>query len=258
MLRKINWMGNVFLILGILSVVYYIGVVAYSGFGTSFVWIWLVAAVFFLGLWGICKVPAVQMLFYKIPGAVRALAGILLGIGILIFLFAQCCIISGMTAGTEKPADYVIVLGAQVRGSNVSQALKQRLDCAAEYLHAHSDTVAIVSGGQGPGENLSEAEAMENYLLAAGVEAARIWKEDQSENTEQNIRYSKALIEDAGASIGIISNDFHVFRAVHIAKAQGVEAVGIPARSSIGMYPHYMMREAFALVKDLLAGNAKF
>ena len=168
-------MGNVFLILGILSVVYYIGVVAYSGFGTSFVWIWLVAAVFFLGLWGICKVPAVQMLFYKIPGAVRALAGILLGIGILIFLFAQCCIISGMTAGTEKPADYVIVLGAQVRGSNVSQALKQRLDCAAEYLHAHSDTVAIVSGAVVGGAAVVHTAVrlvVAQHIVAVGVFSA--------------------------------------------------------------------------------------
>lgn len=251
-------MGNIFLILGILGLLYYIGVVAYSGLGTSFVWIWLVAAAFFLGLWAICKVISVQALFYRIPGVIRGAAGLFLGLGILIFLAAQCCIISGMTAGKQESVDYVIVLGAQVRGTRVSQALKQRLDCAVEYLQIHEDTVAIVSGGQGPGEDISEAEAMEAYLCEAGISSERIWKEDQSKSTEENIRFSKAMMEDVDADIGIISNDFHVFRAVHIAKAQGVETVGIPAPSSIGMYPHFMMREAFALVKDLLAGNAKF
>lgn len=257
MLRKVSWMGNVFLILGILCIVYYMGVAAYSGLGTSFVWIWLVVAAFFLGLWAICKVSPVQTLFYGIPGVIRILAGVLLGLGILVFLAAECCILSGMTASRTQPVDYVIVLGAQVRGTRVSQALKQRLDCAARYLQTHEEAIVIVSGGQGPGEDISEAEAMETYLWEAGISAERIWKEDQSGNTEQNIRYSRALIEDEDADIGIISNDFHVFRAVHIAKAQGVEAVGIPASSSVGMYPHFMMREALALVKDLLAGNAK-
>ena len=99
---------------------------------------------------------------------------------------------------------------------------------------------------------------MEDYLLAAGIATERIRKEDQSLNTEQNIRYSRRLIEEEDASIGIVSNDFHVFRAVHIAKAQGVEAKGIPAASTPGMYPHYMLREAFAVVKDFMLGNMVF
>ena len=65
-------------------------------------------------------------------------------------------------------------------------------------------------------------------------------------------------MEDPAAAVGIVSNDFHVFRAVHIAKAQGLNAVPIPAPSSPGMYPHYMLREAFAIVKDLAAGNMVF
>ena len=251
-------MGNVFLVLGIFSIVYCIGVMAYSGIGTSFVWFWLVLGAGFLLAAGICKLPTVQGIYYRIPGVLRILTGVLLGLGILIFLSAQCCIISGMKADSESSVDYLIVLGAQVRGSQISQALKQRLDCAAEYLEEHEETIAIVSGGQGPGENISEAEAMEAYLLAAGIPAERIRKEDQSVNTEQNIRYSRTLTEGEGAVIGIVSNDFHVFRAVHIAKAQGIEAKGIPAASTPGMYPHYMLREAFAVVKDFVFGNMVF
>lgn len=258
MLRKIGWMGNGFLALGILCTVYCIGVMMYSGIRTSFVWFWLVLGAGFLLLAGICKYPPLQELYDRIPGVMRILAGLFLGLGMLVFLFAEGCIISGMCAGSGQRVDYLIVLGAQVRGTRVSQALKQRLDCAEEYLKEHEETVVIVSGGQGPGENLTEAEAMEAYLLAAGIPAERIRKENQSRNTEQNIRYSQKLIEEEEASVGIVSNDFHVFRAVHIAKAQGLEVQGIPAASTPGMYPHYMLREAFAVVKDLVLGNMIF
>ena len=99
---------------------------------------------------------------------------------------------------------------------------------------------------------------MEEYLLEAGIGQERIRKEEESVNTVQNIRFSRELMEGEEPSVGIVSNDFHIFRAVHIAKAQGIDARGIPAPTEIFMRPHYMTREAFALVKDLLRGNAVF
>ena len=135
-------------------------------------------------------------------------AGALLALGILLFLAAEGCILSGMAAGGNAPCDYVIVLGAQVRGTQVSRALKQRLDRAAEYLEEHPDTVVIVSGGQGSGEDITEAQAMEEYLIGAGIAPERIWKEEASVNTVQNIRFSRALIEEEAPVIGIVSNDF--------------------------------------------------
>ena len=145
-----------------------------------------------------------------------------------------------------------------MKGTRVSRALKQRLDRAAEYLRDNPGTLVIVSGGQGSGEDITEAEAMEDYLIEAGIGAKRIRKEEKSVNTVQNIRFSRAMMEGERPSIGIVSNDFHIFRAVHIAKAQGIDAFGIPAPTEIFMRPHYMTREAFALVKDLLLGNAVF
>jgi len=250
-------MGKLFLSLGILCLLYYLGIIAYAGIRASFSGIWLAAgAVFFLAA-AVCILPAWREAFDRIPGILKAGAAVVLAVGLVCFLFLEGCIISGMTGEPKGQVDCLIVLGAQVRGTRVSRALQQRLDRAAAYLDEHKDTVVIVSGGQGPGEDISEAEAMEIYLLSRGISGERILKEDRSVNTEQNIRFSQELMEP-GASVGIVSNDFHVFRAVCIAKAAGIEAEGLPAPSSLGMYPHYMVREAFAVAKDLIFGNMIF
>ena len=251
-------MSKLFLILGIIFTVYYFGILSYAGVHASFSWFWLgLGAVCWLGL-AVCRVPSLQAAFLRIPGGLRCTAGVLLALGILVFLAAEGCIVSSMARGEHSTCDYLIVLGAQVKGTKVSRALKQRLDRAAEYLEENPQTVAIVSGGQGSGEDITEAEAMAEYLAEAGIAPERIVKEEESVNTVQNIRFSRALMEGEEPSIGIVSNDFHIFRAVHIAKAQGIRAEGIPAPTELFMRPHYMTREAFALVKDLVRGNAVF
>lgn len=251
-------MSKLFLILGVLFTAYYIGIIAYAGIHASFAWFWAVlGAVCWLAL-AVCRVSALQAAFLRIPGWMRTAAGVVLLLGIVIFLAAECCIVSGMIQKVQKPCDYVIVLGAQVRGTRVSRALKQRLDRAAEYLAEHPETTVIVSGGQGSGEDITEAEAMETYLVQAGIDPERIWKEEKSVNTVQNIRFSRAMIEEENPVIGVVSNDFHVFRAVHIAKSQGIKAQGLPAPTELFMRPHYMTREGIALVKDFLLGNAVF
>ena len=251
-------MSKLFLILGTIFTVYYIGIILYAGVHASFAWFWLgLGAVCWLAL-AVCRVPALQAAFLRIPPGIRTAAGILLALGIALFLAAEGCIVSGMVQKEKASCDYLIVLGAQVKGTRVSRALKQRLDRAAEYLRDNPGTLVIVSGGQGSGEDITEAEAMEDYLIEAGIGAKRIRKEEKSVNTVQNIRFSRAMMEGERPSIGIVSNDFHIFRAVHIAKAQGIDAFGIPAPTEIFMRPHYMTREAFALVKDLLLGNAVF
>ncbi|MEI3193353.1 MAG: YdcF family protein [Lachnospiraceae bacterium] len=91
--------------------------------------------------------------------------------------------------------DYLVVLGAQVRGTVPSRALKKRLDTAAEYLGKNLETKVVVSGGKGAGEEITEAEAMENYLLELGIEKDRIIMEDRSTTTSENLRYTGELID---------------------------------------------------------------
>lgn len=248
----------VFLVCGVLCILYYVGIILYAGLRASFAWFWLFLGGAFFLAGAVCRIPALQTTFGRIPTGIKLVGGILLTIGLTAFLFFEGCIISGMAGGSKEPVEYLIVLGAQVKGTRVSKALEQRLSKAAEYLQEHEDAIVIVSGGQGSGEDISEAEAMKAWLVERGIAEERILEENRSVNTSQNIRFSKELMEDATATVGIVSNDFHVFRAVHIAKAQGLTAVPVPAPSSLGMYPHYMMREAFAVVKDLAAGNMVF
>ncbi len=251
-------MGAVFLVFGAVCVLYYIGIVLYAGLQASFSWFWLFLGGAFFLAGAVCCVPVLYAAFGRIPSAVKISGGIFLAACLAGFLFVEGCIISGMTGNNGEPVEYLIVLGAQVKGTRVSKALSQRLSRAAEYLREHEDTVVIVSGGRGQGEDISEAAAMKEWLMNQGIGEERILEEDKSVNTSQNIRFSKELMENPEALAGIVSNDFHVFRAAHIAKAQGLNAVPIPAPTSPGMYPHYMVREAFAIVKDLAAGNMVF
>ena len=246
-------MSKLFLILGVLFTAYYIGITAYAGIHASFAWFWAVlGAVCWLAL-AVCRVSALQTAFLRIPGWMRAAAGVFLLLGIVVFLAAECCIVSGMVQRVQKSCDYVIVLGAQVRGTRVSRALKQRLDRAAQYLAEHPETTVIVSGGQGSGEDITEAEAMETYLIQAGIEPERIWKEEKSVNTVQNIRFSRALIREKNPAIGIVSNDFHVFRAMQTAERAGLKnACAIAAGSSPLYLPNNMLREFFAEIKFLM------
>ena len=95
--------------------------------------------------------------------------------------------------------------------------LQDRLDKALDYLEEHPDVQVVVSGGQGPDEPTTEAQAMYDYLVEYGVEPERIWQEDQSHNTWQNVRYTLALLEEKGADtsagVVLVSSGFHLPRA---------------------------------------------
>ncbi|MEF2095196.1 YdcF family protein [Bacillus sp. CFBP9009] len=149
-------------------------------------------------------------------------------------------------------ADYLIILGARVKGSVPSLSLQYRIDKAAEYLSANNQTVAIVSGGKGPGEEISEAKAMQLGLIAQGIEEARIMMEDKSTTTQENIVFSKELIPDTAATGLIVSNDFHIYRAVEIAKREGLDMKGMPAKTpKVSLLKSYT-REYLAITKYYL------
>ena len=165
---------------------------------------------------------------------------------------------SAITA-TGQPADYVIVLGARVRGAKISNSLKQRLDRAIEYSEEYPNTVLVLSGGKGPGEEISEAACMYDYLTAHGVEPGRLILEDQASNTAENFALSKPLLYEAGVDpaegrVAVVTNDFHIARAELIAAREGYgDVVGIPAPLPwVHLEINYTLREAFAMVKTFL------
>ena len=152
-------------------------------------------------------------------------------------------------AGRKKNCRYLIVLGAQVRGERITDSLKRRLDAALLYHQVCASVKIIVSGGQGKGEDVSEAYAMAQYLREHGVKDEQIMLEDQSRTTRENLRFSKAYLEELKTPVGIVTNNFHLFRALLIGRSEGYENLtGIAAGCNRILFLNYMVREFFAAV----------
>lgn len=248
-------MSVFFIVCSLLCFIYYIIIILYAGMGAAFSAFWLFAGggSLFLG--------TIFLYRKQNPGVIQfplwlKVAVITLCItGLFIFIVVEIFISANMLSDTEQDLEYIIVLGAQVKGETVSNSLKLRLDKAIEYLEAHEDTIVIVSGGKGPGELITEAEAMQRYLVERGIPQTRIRKEDKSTSTVENLKFSK-LYTGESRSVGIITSDFHMFRGKAIAYQQGYESiVGIAAKSDPVLKLNLMIRECFAVLKDKFMGN---
>lgn len=159
----------------------------------------------------------------------------------------------------ETECQAVIVLGAGVNGTQPSLTLRTRLDAALDYLEDHPEVPAVLTGGQGYGENITEAQCMYNYLTAHGVDGSRLIMEEQATSTAENFRFSRVCLEAAGIdptgeTIAVVTNDFHLFRAQLIAAKQGyTDTFGVPSELPWWwLTANYYLRESFAMVKTLI------
>lgn len=158
------------------------------------------------------------------------------------------------SAQTDLP---VIVLGCKVNGDTPSRMLRYRLQAAAEYLNVHPDAVCVVSGGQGDNETQTEASVMKKWLVTHGIDAKRIMAEEGSANTEQNLLYSKKMLENAGISCNqavLVTDGYHQYRASLFAKKAGIEAYAYSAKTELHLLPTYWIREWFGLCKYFVFG----
>ena len=161
----------------------------------------------------------------------------------------------GQRNDAARPADAVIVLGAGVNGTTPSLALQTRINAAESYLKANPGIPAVLSGGQGPGEDISEARAMFDALTARGIDPERLILEEQSGNTRQNLQNSLALLpDDYHKTVAIVTNDFHMGRVRLLLNAAGPgKVVQVPARLPWRwLSVNYYLRESFAVVNDLV------
>ena len=219
-----------------------------TGSGTGFFLVWFGLAAVCLGM-GVAEYFGVWGI---LPVTLKKIILILAGIVILSFVIIEGCVISKMNEQGAERLDYIIVLGAQVRTSGPSKVLQYRLDRAAEYLEENPDTYCILSGGEGANEPFPEAQGMADYMIRQGISEIRLVQETESMTTEENIRNSMKYVRE-GASVGIVTNDFHMFRALQIAKKQGLSHVtAITAGSAKLFLPNNMLREFFAEIKFLL------
>lgn len=182
----------------------------------------------------------------------------LISIGIIIFIIVEATIII-FPKQNNSYSNYVVILGAGVKGETPSLTLVQRLEKAIEYVNSQKKEVKIiVSGGQGSGEDISEAEAMKRYLVDNGIEN-EIIMEDKSTNTRENLLFSKEIIEKDSnkniedISVKIITSDFHAFRSNLIAKSLEYKNSTFLTNNTLeALIPVMYTREFFALIKYFL------
>ena len=243
----------VLFLVGIAFLIYFLCVAFFVGHGTNFYFIWLILAVVVMTF-----VILLKRGFFisHFPLWIRRTFVILLCMGVMIFGIVEGFIISGFSMKGQPGADYVIVLGAQMKADGPSKALQYRLDEAIRYLNENPSSKVIVSGGQGSDEHISEAQGMYEYLVEKGIEKDRIIKEDKSVNTTQNLAFSAEYLDRERDSVAVVTNNFHVFRAVKIAEKAGYQNVcGIAAKGEPFLQINNMMREFFGVMKDFLFGN---
>lgn len=182
----------------------------------------------------------------------------LIAIGVIVVVIAVG-VMQAWAGGDESAAaeaDYAVVLGAKVNGTTPSRALRARLDAALRFMELNESAPVIVSGGQGPDEGMSEAQAMYDYLAAHGADMTRVYMEDQSHTTRENLINAQAIAATLGLGEGsacIISSEFHLCRAQFIARSLGMDACALGSRTT--PYPYklfYSFREVPAFVKALV------
>ena len=188
--------------------------------------------------------------FYeKLPLAVRIAFYSLLAIGLV---FASFLPIYGSIKTVDHQEDAVIVLGAGLRGEEPSKALRFRLDAAYDYAMQNPNALIVVSGGQGENEVIAESTAMKRYLVKRGLAEERIIEENKSTSTQENLAFSKAILDDALGNnyrIAIISNDYHVLRAESLAKEVGFLSVShTAAKTPFSIFVPCTLRECLAVI----------
>ena len=246
-----------YFLLIIWSLLYFVTALIYGGgFSLSWVWLWLLIAGFATIRFKMLKDRVDGNEWIKIPTAVKIAYRVLFCIFLAIFIFVEAKIIQAMSAPKKSDLEYVIVLGAGVNGTVPRNPLRVRIERAAEYMSENEDTILIASGGQGSGEDISEAECIRSILVDKyGIDNERIILEDRSTDTEENFKYSYEIINDPDASVGVITNGFHELRALSIAKRTGfTNTYSVPA---VTLYPvgiHYVVREFFGMIEYYIKG----
>lgn len=235
-----------------------------AGLVFRFAWMgYLTMALLCFGVAGLILVYDVLDRLANKSKAVRVLRSILsvgLALGILATAGTWSLILSERKGRSTEGISYVVVLGAGVNGSKPSQSMHERLTAAKEFLDANPEVICVVSGGQGAGEDITEAQCMYDTLVSWNISEDRIWQEDQATNTLENLSYSLDLIEAKTGTrpekIGLISSEYHLFRACEFARDAGVNPAGIPATTRNPVLRlNYYLREVVAVWYYLILGG---
>ncbi len=221
-------------------------------------YLWVVSN-FTLGLLLATVLGVFLFLYAIIPGVFHFLLRnkfgriikILLVFTLIFFVFFSTLItVAGRNDSVTYKENAIIVLGAGIHGETVSRVLALRLDAALTYYQMNPLAYIVVSGGQGDGESITEAEAMSRYLVARGVPADKIILEDRATSTLENFTFSKELLDERFGGyyqVGYITNHFHIFRADRTCAKAGLRSTRLHAENDlITLLPDYL-RECCAI-----------
>lgn len=218
----------------------------------------------FTGFLCFCAAAVVLLLGFLIQRWKKKWAKVCLGIlgaclclGMAVFGVLEERVIRYGRTDWDSAVSAVVILGAGVNGTTPSLSLQVRLEAALDYIQDKPDIPIVVTGSKGPGEDISEARCMADWLVDHGVSEDRIWLEEQADNTEENICFSSELLAARGVdvtdNIAVVSADYHLYRA---SLYWGVPwMVPVAAHMPLRYWPltvNYYIREAFAAAKLLM------
>jgi len=185
--------------------------------------------------------------FKRFSKKIHIIAGV---ICLIPLAFSSFLFFYGNVSNVDYTEDVVIVLGAGIHGEQVSRPLARRLDAAIAYWNRNPEAVIIVCGGLGNRATITEAEAMARYLLAFGIPEAQILLEDRSTSTYENLVFAKEILDEyfpEGFRAVVVTNDFHIYRAVRTARQAGIYPARLGASTAWYSWPVNYLREMLAV-----------
>lgn len=221
---------------------------------TALVCLGIIGVILFYSL-----IPFLGQYFPTAEKVLTRIVTVCLILGLTVCAITEGFIIRASFGNPEDHAEYMVVLGAKVRPDGPSVSLWDRIYKAYAYLTEHPDVIAIVSGGQGNDEVMSEAQSMYDNLTAMGIAPERVWMEDKATSTDENMRFSLDLIEEKTGQrptkLAILSSEYHLFRASLMARKLGIDFVGVPAHTSrLSQLINHGMREVAGVWHFILLG----
>lgn len=253
----LKFLAVLLMALGIICFVYTFAMY-FSGFGGFLSFVWLIPALLGFLLAGVLTEKITLRKWQK-----RLMIYVLIPI-VVIFLAVELIIFSAFFEKPKEEPEYIVALGTTVYEHGPCYLLRQRLKEVAKWADTYPDAKIVVTGGQGETEPFTEGSEMKRYLIEEmGISEDRIIVEEASMNTFENMTFTGEILEkaDTGFSyentpILVVTNNFHMYRAMQIAKKAGFENVsGAPSGTYVYLFPHYMVREFCAILKNLAMGR---
>ncbi|MEA4911472.1 MAG: YdcF family protein [Oscillospiraceae bacterium] len=221
----------------------------------GFVHLGLLYGIYFLVLGALLWDPSrLERRFGKVrwlKGMLSVLCGLVLAVTVIL-----SALILRAAARPTQPADTLLILGCRVDEDGPSLMLRRRMDTAIGYLQTHPSCRVIAAGGHGRGESMPEAQAIARYLEENGIAPDRIYRDERSKNTDENIRNCAEIIgaHALDGRVIIVSDGFHQYRASLLAEKYGLLSSPLSSRTPPGVAVTYWFREILGILRLYLFG----